>query len=179
MLLSYIFQLSTKQGLVSKLVTSRSKYYRGTQVFLMVLDTSRSPIPYPFRSKYYPKADTLQTNPSALERNFSTRINKMLKVGGLKPVHEATPWINSFVLVEGKDKLGKLKLRICLDPTNLNKVIVREPYHFKTPDITHLLADARIMSVCVIARKVIGMKNMNLHSFLQLSTLSLGDLGIL
>ena len=73
----------------------------------------------------------------------------MFKVGVLKLVHEATAWINSFVLVEGKDKLGNLKLRICLDPTNLNKAIVREPYHFKTPeDIAHLLADACIMSVC-------------------------------
>ena len=84
-----------------------------------------------------------------LKEAFHQEIDKMLKVGVLKPVHEATPWINSFVLVEGKDKLGNLKLRICLDPTNLNKVIVREPYHFKTlEDIAHLLADACIMSVC-------------------------------
>ena len=67
----------------------------------------------------------------------------MLQAGILKPVHQATPWINSFVLVKGKDKFGKLKLRICLDPTNLNKAIVHEPYHFKTlEDIAHLLADA-------------------------------------
>ena len=73
----------------------------------------------------------------------------MLQAGVLKPVHEATPWINSFVLVEGKDKSGNLKLRICLDPTNLNKAIMREPYHFKTPeDIAHLPADACIMTVC-------------------------------
>ena len=38
--------------------------------------------------------------------------------------------------------------KICLDPTNLNKAIVREPYHYKTPkDIAHLLADATIMTV--------------------------------
>ena len=42
----------------------------------------------------------------------------MLQAGILKPVHQATPWSNSFVLVEGKDKLCKLKLRICSDPTN-------------------------------------------------------------
>ena len=52
------------------------------------------------------------------------------------------------MLVEGKYKICNLKLRICLDPTNLNKVIMREPYHFKTPeDIAHLLADACILSV--------------------------------
>ena len=54
-----------------------------------------------------------------------------------------------FELVEGKDKFGNLKLRISLDPNNLNKVIVSEPYHFKTPeDISHSLADVCIMSVC-------------------------------
>ena len=66
----------------------------------------------------------------------------------LKPVHETTPWISSFVLVESKDKLGNLKLHICLDPTNLNKAIIREPYNFGTPeDIAYLLADACIMTV--------------------------------
>ena len=73
----------------------------------------------------------------------------MLQAGVLAPVYEATPWINSFVLVESKDKLGKLKLHICLDPNNLNKAIKREPYHFRTPeDIAHLLADACVMTVC-------------------------------
>ena len=73
----------------------------------------------------------------------------MLQTGVLKPVHEATPWINSCVLVEGKDKSDNLKLRICLNPTNLNKVIVREPCLFKTPEnIAHLLADECIMTVC-------------------------------
>ena len=46
----------------------------------------------------------------------------MLQAGVLKPVNQATPWINSFVLVEGKDK--QENLRLCLDPTNLNKAIV-------------------------------------------------------
>ena len=84
-----------------------------------------------------------------LKETFQQEIDKMLKAGVLKPVHKATHWINSFVLVDEKDKLGNLKLRICLDHTNLNKAIVREPYHFKTlGDIAHLLADACIMSVC-------------------------------
>ena len=96
-----------------------------------------------------PKQTPCRPIPVHLKETFHQEIDKMLKVGVLKPVHECTPWINSFVLVEGKDMLGNVKLRICLDPTNLNKAIVREPYHFKTPeDIAHLLADACIMSEC-------------------------------
>ena len=72
----------------------------------------------------------------------------MLQAGILKLVHQATPWINSVVLVKWKDKLGKFMFRICLDPTNLNNTIVHESHHFKTPDdIAHLLADACVITV--------------------------------
>ena len=58
----------------------------------------------------------------------------MLHAGILKPVEKATPWINSFVLVEGKNPDGSIKLRICLDPTNLNKAVIHEPYCSNTPE---------------------------------------------
>ena len=72
----------------------------------------------------------------------------MLKAGVLKRVQEATPLVNIIVLVEGTDKQGKPKLCICLDPTNLNKAIIRELYHFKTPeDILHLPANSTMMTI--------------------------------
>ena len=96
-----------------------------------------------------PKQTSCCPIPVHLKESFKQEIEKMLKAGILKPVHEATPWINSFVLVEGKDKSDNLKLHICLDPINLNKVILREPYHFKTlKHISHLIAESCIMSVC-------------------------------
>ena len=86
--------------------------------------------------------------PIHLKEAFKKEIDKMLQAGVLKPVTEATLWINSFVLVESKDKSRNLKLRICLDPTNVNKPIIREPYHIKTPeDIAYLIAGACTMSV--------------------------------
>ena len=95
-----------------------------------------------------PKQTLCQPVPIHLKEAFKDKLDKMLQAGVLKPVTEATSWINSFVLVELKDKSGNLKLRICLDPTNLNKAIIREPYHFKTPeDIAHLIAGACTMSV--------------------------------
>ena len=102
----------------------------------------------------------------------------MLQTDILKPVHQATLWINSFVLVEGKDKLGKLKLRIFLDLTNLNKAIVCKPYHFKTPeDIAHLLADACV--IAVIAEKLFGTSSLKkLHPSWPCSILNLADSAI-
>ena len=36
-----------------------------------------------------------------------------------------------------------------MDPTNLYKAIVHEPYHFKAPeDIAHLLAEACVITMC-------------------------------
>ena len=46
----------------------------------------------------------LPTSPCSFE-SFKQEIDKMLQVGVLKPVNQATPWINSFVLVEVKISL--------------------------------------------------------------------------
>ena len=71
----------------------------------------------------------------------------MLQAAYIKPVHEATPWINSYVIVDGKGKLDKLKIRICLDPTNLNVAVIQEPWFYKKKDdIAHMLADAVIIT---------------------------------
>ena len=87
--------------------------------------------------------------PIHLKEAFKKEIDKMLQAGVISSVNGATPWINSFVLVEGKDKSGNPKLHICLDPMNLNKAVIHELYHFKTPeDIAHLIANSCIMTVC-------------------------------
>ena len=86
--------------------------------------------------------------PVHLKEVFKQEVNKMLNAGILKPVEKATPWINSFVLVKDKIPDGSIKLRICLDPTNLNKAVICEPYCSKTPeDIAHLLANAKVIAV--------------------------------
>ena len=74
--------------------------------------------------KVPPKQTPVRPVPVHLNKAFKQELDKMLQAGYIKPVHEATPWINSFVIVEGKDKFGRLKIRICLDPTNLNVAVV-------------------------------------------------------
>ena len=96
-----------------------------------------------------PKQTPCRPIPIHLKSAFQKEIHQMLHAGVLLPVNKATPWINSFVPVEKRTNHGQLKLRICLDPTNLNKAIIRELYHFWMPDdIAHLLADACILTVC-------------------------------
>ena len=85
--------------------------------------------------------------PVHLKEVFKQEINKMLDAGILKPVEKGNPWIHNFVLVKGKNPDGSIKLRICLDPTNLNKAEIYEPYCSNTPeDIAHLLANVKVIT---------------------------------
>ena len=44
--------------------------------------------------------------PIDLKEAFIKEIDKMFQASIIKPVKETTPWINSFILIEGKDKSG-------------------------------------------------------------------------
>ena len=62
-----------------------------------------------------------------------------------------------------------------MDPTNLNKAILREPYHFRMPeDIAHLLADACIMTVCDCKKGYWHQKHDETSSFLTTFNTEIG-----
>ena len=137
-------EVSNCKGMLSELITSKDQILANCSDVLKVLDAFLVPhtifrwIPVSHQSK--PPADQ---SPVHLKEAFKKELTRYYK-----PVNLAIPRINSFVLVEGKDKQGNLKLRICLDLTNLNKAIVQGPYHFKTPEaITHLLAEACLITI--------------------------------
>ena len=74
--------------------------------------------------------------PIHLETAFKEEIESLVKLGILEKVKEHTDWVNSYVIVE-KDTVShhspnhtiKKKLRISLDPRDLNEALEREPYH--------------------------------------------------
>ena len=76
-----------------------------------------------------------------LETAFKEEIESLVKQGILEEVKEHTDWVNSYVIVE-KDTGNhhspyhtvKKKLRICLDPSDLNEALEREPYHTRSVD---------------------------------------------
>ena len=53
-----------------------------------------------------PKQTSCGPIPIHLKEAIKQEIHKMLQAGVLPLVHEATPWINSFVLLESKDKFA-------------------------------------------------------------------------
>ncbi|CAB4030046.1 Hypothetical predicted protein [Paramuricea clavata] len=63
--------------------------------------------------------------------------------GIIKKVNEPTAWVNSMVVNEKRSG----KLRICIDPRDLNKVLRREHYQLPTQqEITSRLTDAKFFS---------------------------------
>ena len=142
--------MSTQHHIVPKLVRSKEQILQSySDVFDGIGHLPGSPYHIQLDSSITPKQTPCQLIPIHLKEAFKQELDKILKAGVVKPVHQATLWINSFVLAEGKDNSGNLKLRICLDLTNLNKAIMHEPYPFMTPeDIAHLLVEACVMTIC-------------------------------
>ena len=73
---------------------------------------------------------------STLKLHLRREIESLVKQGILEEVKEHTDWVNSYVIVEkdtgnhhSPNHTVKKKLRICLDPRDLNEALEREPYH--------------------------------------------------
>ena len=66
--------------------------------------------------------------PIALRDKIKDELDRMFEQGVIVRQEEPTPWINSMVTV--LKPYGKL--RICIDPKDLNKAILQEHYPLKT-----------------------------------------------
>ena len=78
-----------------------------------------------------------------------------MELGILEEVKEHTDWVNSYVIVEkdsgnhhSPNHTVKRKLRICLDPRDLNEALEREPYH--THSVDEITAKLQGMTVFTI-----------------------------
>ena len=77
--------------------------------------------------------------PLELKDSVHEELQRMVEMGVIVPVKEPTEWVNSMVIQHKPNG----NVRICLDPTNLNKAIKRE--HYPSPhldDLTHHLKGA-------------------------------------
>ena len=113
--------------------------------------------PYKFHSKpeHKPAKHALRKVPIHLEDAFKEEIKSLVELGILEEVTEHTDWVNSDVIVEkdsghhhAPNHTIKRKLRICLDPRDLNETLKREPYH--THSVDEITAKLRGMTVFTI-----------------------------
>ena len=114
--------------------------------------------PYKFHLKpdHKPAQHAPRKVPVHLEKAFKEEIKSLVKQGILEEVKEHTDWVNSYVIVEkdtdnhhSPNHTIKKKLRICLDPMDLNEALEREPYHSRSAD--EITAKLQCMTVFTIA----------------------------
>ena len=94
--------------------------------------------PYKFHMKpeHKPARHAPRKVPIHLEDAFKEEIKSLVELGILEEVKEHTDWVNSCVIMEkdlenhhSPNHTIKRKLRICLDPRDLNEGLERESYH--------------------------------------------------
>ncbi|KAK7878469.1 hypothetical protein WMY93_034308 [Mugilogobius chulae] len=82
--------------------------------------------------------------PIALKDQIKTELDRMEQIGVIAKQTEPTDWVNSMVTVQRPNK----KLRICIDPQDLNKAIKREHYPLRTvEEVVAEMPNAKIFSV--------------------------------
>ena len=82
--------------------------------------------------------------PVALRDRLKATLDDMVRDDIIEAVEKPTEWISSIVVITEKDS----KLRICLDPKDLNRAIRRENYHLPTiEDIATRLHGAKVFTV--------------------------------
>ena len=103
-------------------------------------------MPYKFQLKQNakPTRHAPRKVPIHLQDAFHKEIRNLEQLGILEETKDVTEWVNSFVIVEKKvsSDSSKIptnssyqghsmdkKLRICLDPRDLNEALEREPYY--------------------------------------------------
>jgi len=96
------------------------------------LDPSVKPVIHPPRSV-----------PVAIRDGVRKELERMCDINIIERVHEPTDWVNSMVTVVKPNKI-----RICIDPKDLNKAIKREHYPMNTiEDVATRLSGARYFTV--------------------------------
>ena len=97
-------------------------------------------MPYKFQLKpnAKPTRHAPRKVPIHLQDAFHKEIRNLEQLGILEETKDVTEWVNSFVIMEKKiptnsnssqgHSMNK-KLRICLDPRDLNEALEREPYY--------------------------------------------------
>ena len=135
----------TKQDILSQY----SSYFEGIRCF------PGDPYKFHLKPEHKPAWHAPRKVSIHLEAAFKEEIESLVKQGILEEVKEHTDWVNSYVIVEkdtgnhhSPNHTVKKKLRICLDPRDLNEALEKEPYH--TRSVEEITAKLQGMTVFTI-----------------------------
>ena len=90
-----------------------------------------------------PKVLPCRRIPLSLKDKVKAELDSLIKRGILEEINEPTEWVSQMAIVEKVDG----KIRLCIDPQQLNKALMREHYNLATlDDILPELNNAKIFS---------------------------------
>ena len=85
--------------------------------------------------------------PVSLRSIVKAELDMMVEREIIPQVMEPTPWVSSMVVAQKKDG----RVRICLDPQHLNRVVMRSHYPLPTiEEVTTRLTNTKVFSVLVV-----------------------------
>ena len=132
-------EMCQKLGLVVRVHTLQEDYPH--------LTTLTGTLPGTYTIKINPAATPVvhppRRLPQALHERVKKKLQEMEQAHHIIRVHEPTDWVNSMVTVVKDDKV-----RICLDPKDLNKAVRREHYYIPTVEdvVASLPSEAQVFS---------------------------------
>ena len=81
--------------------------------------------------------------PIATREKLKAELERLVKINVIEKVDEPTEWVSQIVVVQKPDG----KVRLCIDPKELNKALMREHYSIPTlKDVLHDLEGSKIFS---------------------------------
>lgn len=126
-----------------KIISDYGDCFEGLGTFNMkpyhiTLDPQATPVIHPPR-----------TVPVHVHEMYKKELKKMEELGVITPVNEPTEWVNSIVISQSTNDKGEItKLRVCLDPRDLNKYVKREHHYTRTVDeVVAQLHNAKYFSI--------------------------------
>ena len=134
-----------------------------SDVFTGIGKFSRMPYRFQLKENAKPTRHGPRKVPIHLQDAFHKEIRNLEQLGILEETKDVTEWVNSFVIMEKKAPVNPCKiptnsnssqghskkLRICLDPRDLNEALEREPYY--TWSIEEIMAKFHGMTRFTIA----------------------------
>ena len=109
-----------------------------TDVFTRIQKFPGLPYKFQLKPNAKPTRHAPRKVPIHLQDAFHKEIRNLEQLGILEETKDVTEWVNSFVIMEKKISTNSnssqghsmnKKLRICLDPRDLNEALEREPYY--------------------------------------------------
>ena len=103
-------------------------------VYKMTLDDDAVPVAKPARKV-----------PMAKEEKVREELERMTKLGVIEPVTEPSEWVSQMVAADKKDKE---EIRICIDPSDLNRALKRPRYPSRTiEDVISRMPEAKVFAI--------------------------------